>query len=104
MPKLTALAARRILAYIFQVDAVDGGGSGGMDVLVIFKCRHHFFVLRQVGRQAQLDLGIIETEQRIAFSGHESGSDFRPSSVRVGMFCKLGSVEERRPVAATLWL
>ncbi len=28
----------------------------------------------------------------------------RPSSVRTGMFCRFGSVDERRPVAATVWL
>ena len=28
----------------------------------------------------------------------------RPSSVRMGMFCRLGSLELRRPVAATTWL
>ncbi len=28
----------------------------------------------------------------------------RPSSVRTGTFCRFGSVEERRPVAATVWL
>ena len=28
----------------------------------------------------------------------------RPSSVRIGMFCRLGSVVESRPVAAIVWL
>ena len=28
----------------------------------------------------------------------------RPSSVRMGMFCRLGSLELSRPVAATTWL
>ena len=28
----------------------------------------------------------------------------RPSSVRIGMFCRLGSLELSRPVAATTWL
>src|ERR1044072_8596486 len=28
----------------------------------------------------------------------------RPSSVRTGMFCRLGSVDDSRPVAATVWL
>ena len=28
----------------------------------------------------------------------------RPSSVRIGMFCRLGSVLESRPVAAMVWL
>ncbi len=28
----------------------------------------------------------------------------RPSSVLIGMFCRLGSVEDRRPVAAMVWL
>ena len=27
-----------------------------------------------------------------------------PSSVRTGMFCRFGLVEESRPVAATAWL
>ena len=28
----------------------------------------------------------------------------RPSSVRIGMFCRLGSELLKRPVAATAWL
>ena len=28
----------------------------------------------------------------------------RPSAVRTGMFCRFGSVEDSRPVAATVWL
>ena len=28
----------------------------------------------------------------------------RPSAVRIGMFCRFGSVAESRPVAATVWL
>ena len=28
----------------------------------------------------------------------------RPSSVRIGMFCRLGSVDDSRPVAAIIWL
>ncbi len=28
----------------------------------------------------------------------------RPSSVRIGMFCRFGSEEESRPVAVTAWL
>ena len=28
----------------------------------------------------------------------------RPKSVRTGMFCRLGSAEEMRPVAVTVWL
>src|SRR3974377_2309972 len=27
----------------------------------------------------------------------------RPSGVRIGMFCRFGSVEDSRPVAATAW-
>ena len=28
----------------------------------------------------------------------------RPAAVRIGTFCRLGSVEDRRPVAAIVWL
>ena len=28
----------------------------------------------------------------------------RPSSVRTGMFCRFGSVDDSRPVAAMVWL
>ncbi len=28
----------------------------------------------------------------------------RPVSVRIGMFCRLGSVDDSRPVAAIIWL
>jgi hypothetical protein len=51
-------------------------------------------------QQPELDLRIVGQEQLVALLGDEGLRILRPSSVRTGMFCRLGSVEASRPVAA----
>jgi len=56
-------------------------------------------IAAEVGQQAQLDLRIIRREQLRSRRGGEGARISRPSSVRVGMFCRFGLIEESRPVA-----
>ena len=51
-----------------------------------------------VGQHAQLDLAVVGRDQLLARLRDEGGADLRPSRVRIGMFCRFGSVEESRPV------
>jgi hypothetical protein len=50
--------------------------------------------------QPQFDLRIVGAEQDMAGRGDERLAIWRPISVRIGMFCKLGSFDESRPVCA----
>ena len=59
-------------------------------------------VLREVGQDAQLDLAVVGREDQVPRLGHERLADAAPSAVRMGMFCRLGSDDESRPVAATV--
>ena len=65
-------------------------------------------VLREVRHDAQLDLRVVGREQDRA-SGRKSRATKQrrialPRSVRTGMFCRFGSCDDSRPVAATVWL
>ena len=54
-----------------------------------------------MGQDAQFDLGVVEAdEDACPFGATKASRMRRPSSVRTGMFCRLGSVEARRPVLA----
>ena len=51
-----------------------------------------------VREQAQLDLRVVGRQQHVPGSATKARRILRPSSVRIGMFCRLGSVEDSRPV------
>ena len=54
---------------------------------------------------AQLDLRVVGGDQhRPAAAAMNAARMRRPSSPRIGMFCRFGSLELRRPVAAPVWL
>ncbi len=62
-----------------------------------------FLELRHVGHmrgQAQFDLAVVGAQEHVARLGDEGVADRRPISVRIGMFCRFGSVEDSRPVCA----
>ena len=42
--------------------------------------------------------------RRLPGRGDEGGADLAAEAVRMGMFCRLGLVDERRPVAVPTWL
>jgi hypothetical protein len=50
-----------------------------------------------MGEHAQLDLAVVGRDELARF-GDEGLADLPPASVRTGMFCRLGSDEDSRPV------
>jgi hypothetical protein len=54
-----------------------------------------------VGHDAQLDLRIVRRQQLVAGLATNAWRMRRPSAVRIGMFCRFGSLDDSRPVAAT---
>jgi len=79
------------------------GGGGAVHVGAGGERLAQALVLRQVRHDAQLDLRVVGGEQRPARLRHECLADAPASSVRTGMFCRLGSLDDSRPVAATAW-
>ena len=76
-----------------------------MDVEVLGERPDQGGILGVMGENPQLDLRVIRRQERPA--GNPATNAWRiwpPSSVRIGMFCRLGSLELSRPVAATTWL
>jgi hypothetical protein len=58
-------------------------------------------VAGQVRHDPHLDLAVVRRHERLEPGPTTNISRIRPpSSVRIGTFCRLGSVEESRPVAA----
>ena len=86
-------------------DAEDDGGGGAVDVLPGGEGVDESLLVRDVGQDAQLDLAVVGDQQHLARGARRRrGGCAGPSSVRTGMFCRFGLVEESRPVAATAWL
>jgi hypothetical protein len=61
-------------------------------------------VLGVVRQDPQLDLRVVGAKKTCPSAGTKPRRISAPSSVRIGMFCRFGSLEESRPVAATVWL
>ena len=57
-----------------------------------------------VGEHPQLDLGVVGGDEQVPGSATKQARISRPSSVRIGMFCRLGLFEDSRPVVAAVWL
>ena len=58
-----------------------------------------------VGQHPQLDLGVVRVHQQVALcTGEELPAAPGPWAVRTGMFCRLGSALEMRPVRVSVWL
>ena len=93
-----------VLGNLVQRHFIDRGSRGRVNVLPGAESRQHGFIFSHVGRDAQLDLGIVHRKQQAARRGHKSLAHLVANSVRVGMFCRLGSEEARRPVTEPVWL
>ena len=59
--------------------------------------------MRQVRHDAQLDLRIVGRHQVMAGRGDERFADAPSSALRIGMFCRFGSLLDNPPVTA-VWL
>ena len=51
-----------------------------------------------LGEQPQLDLRIVGGDELVAGRATKALRILRPSSVRIGMFCRFGSDDDSRPV------
>ena len=92
-------------SHFLQRHGVHLAGHAGVNIFIAFESRPQSFVAGKMGQHAQFDLRIIGGQQRQSGSpGKNAERISRPSSVRIGMFCKFGSLELKRPVAATTWL
>ena len=58
-------------------------------------------LLGGVGEHAQLDLRVVGGDQHAPLLGLEAAADLAAQAVRIGTFCMLGLVLDRRPVWAT---
>ena len=105
MPKLTALARARVSLSSWATGSGNFRRGEGVDVLPGAVGVEQERVLREVGHEAQLDLRVVGGEEQVAGpAGMKAARISRPSAVRTGMFCRLGLVDERRPVAVPTWL
>lgn len=75
-----------------------------MDVFAAAEGFDERLLAAEVGQNSELDLGVVGREEAPAGSGTKASRIRRPSSVRMGMFWRLGEAEESRPVAVTSWL
>ena len=96
------LAAKRI-SWRDQVGrhAEDPRRGGAVDVLLLFEGLDEGRVPREVRQDPQLDLGVVRDDEPEPGGATKALRISRPVAVRIGMFCRLGSEEESRPVAAT---
>ena len=85
-------------------DGVEFGGDHAVDVAVGGEGFEEGGFAAVVGQHAEFDLGVVGGDEDVAGGGDEARRISRPSSVLTGMFWRLGSEEERRPVSATVWL
>ena len=103
IPNTTLFAARRISPCdLLGREVKNLHGCGHVDVLSLFKDLKQTWVLRQMRQNTRLDLAIVGAEQMMSVGAMKASRMRRPSSPLTGMFWRLGSVDERRPVAATV--
>ncbi len=101
---MIALAARRwSVVDLVQRSAEHFGGRGLVDVAVLGERLQQAGVAGEVRHDPQFDLRIVRRDSTWPGGAMKAWRMRRPSAVRIGMFCRLGSVDERRPVAATAW-
>ena len=74
-----------------------------MDVITSVESCDKFFIARQMGKDSELYLRVIRTDQDVFFIiGCKGFLRVLPSSCLMGMFCRLGSVQLILPVAVTV--
>ena len=99
------LAANRISpADQIRRNAEDLRRGRAVDVLLLLEGLDQGLVAREVRQDAQLDLRVVRDDELRRPGGAMNARRIsRPAAVRIGMFCRFGSDEESRPVAATVW-
>ena len=73
-----------------------------MNILALSEDLFQGVLAGDVGEQPELHLRVVRGDQQVARLGDEAGADLPPSGVRIGMFCRFGLLDERRPVVAAV--
>ena len=100
MPKLIALARRRTSRrHALDRHAEHFRGGHGVNVESVGEGLLQLRNVGDMGEQAQLDLAVVGRDQLVARRRRRRRVRIlRPSSVRIGMFCRFGSDDDSRPV------
>ena len=75
-----------------------------MDVLATGEDLTQGILAGDLGQDPQLDLVVVGREQAWPRGATKQERIGRPTSVRIGMFCRFGLALESRPVAVAVWL
>lgn len=70
-----------------------------MNILRLPVSPDQLFVPGQMRQHPKFDLRVIRIQEKESLSGHKHLAVILPSSMRTGIFCRLGSVLLIRPVA-----
>ena len=107
-PKFITLATRLISDVTASIGTVVHlRGSGGVDILVPQEGLQQTRVPGEVRQDSKLYLGVVDGQEGSTPGARSATKALRtclPSSVRTGMFCRLGSLLDMRPVADPVWL
>ncbi len=114
MPKLVGEAESRDAVDDAEVDGLGAAahrrvhaGKGhvehlarrhGMNVEAIGEGLLQLRNVGHMGQHAQFDLAVVGADQLEPCGAMKAARILRPSSVRTGMFCRLGSEDDSRPV------
>ena len=71
-----------------------------MNIAILGESPAKCCIAAKMGQQTQLDLRVIRSQQQPAGAGKKAWRICRPCSLRTAIFCKLGSLDDSRPVAA----
>jgi hypothetical protein len=100
---LIALALRRCSLVTSRSGPKHLGSRGAVDIPALGKGLEQTGIRRQVRHDAQLDLRVVGRQELVARWRDKGLADAPPLRVRIGMFCRLGSEDDSRPVAVTAW-
>ena len=75
-----------------------------MNVFILLESFHQRFILGEMGKNPQFDLGIVGRDDRPSLLRNEGLTNPVSLLGTDGNVLKVGSLEESRPVAVTVWL
>jgi hypothetical protein len=93
--------AALLAAHLLRRHAEHLGRRGAVHVQPVGEGAQQRLVAAEVRHDAQLDLAVVGAGNHAARRRHEGLAHAPALGVRIGMFCRLGSLLDRRPVTAT---
>ena len=103
-PEVDRLGGAALIGgHLIERHAEDFRRGGLVNVAILGEGPQQAFIAREVRHDAQFDLRVVGRQQAMAGCAMKAWRIRRPSGLRIGMFCRFGSVEDSRPVAATAW-